>query len=62
MRVVYTGLFDEVEVPTLNLTAKHGEPVEVGDHAGEQLCQQSCWEQVKTGGKPGPTSEAALGR
>ncbi|MGH3834190.1 MAG: hypothetical protein ACREX8_14245 [Gammaproteobacteria bacterium] len=44
MRVTYTGPFDEVEVPVLNLTAKRGLAIDVPKDAGEALCQQSCWE------------------
>ncbi len=48
MRIVYTGTFDEVEVPELNLTATRGVSVEVADEVGERLCQQSCWEEQST--------------
>jgi len=47
MHVIYTGPFDEVDVPALNLVAvPRGKPIEVGPEAGEVLCQQEHWEQA----------------
>lgn len=48
MRVVYTGPFDEVEVPALGMVVRNGVPVEVLDDAGALLCEQSCWERASS--------------
>lgn len=45
MQVMYTGPFDEIEVPTLGLVAKSGEPVDVTPEDGERLLEQDCWER-----------------
>ena len=47
MHVIYTGPFDEVDVPALNLAAvERNKPIEVDPEIGELLCQQEHWEQA----------------
>ena len=47
MKIKYVGPFvDGVELPTLNLTAPHGESVEVPDEAAESLLATGDWEKA----------------
>lgn len=48
-RVRYVGMYDEVDVPALDLTAvKRGQPVTVPAAAAEDLLAQADWEPADT--------------
>lgn len=46
MQVIYSGPFDTVDVPALDLTVLRGVPVEVDEGAGLALCEQDDWSEV----------------
>ena len=37
MKLIYDGMFDEMEVPAAGIVAKRGEPVDVPDEVGASL-------------------------
>ena len=49
MKVVYDGIFDEVEILDSGQTAKRGEPIEVEDGLAAQLLGQSIWRKAERG-------------
>lgn len=57
MRVVYKGVFDSVDIPSIDFVATRDVPIEVPDSVGASLCEQSSWEKEKTGGKSGKNEE-----
>lgn len=46
--VKYVGPHDAVDIPSVGVTAVHGEPVEVPADAAKSLLTQSVFEPVKT--------------
>ena len=50
MQVRYTGMFDEVMVPEVSLSAtvKRGEPIEADETLAQRLLAQPDWEAVAT--------------
>jgi hypothetical protein len=44
--VAYDGPYGAVDVPSLGLTAKQGEPIEVADEAATALLRQG-WQEIK---------------
>jgi hypothetical protein len=40
LKIVYTGPHDEVDVPGLQITARHGESVEIEDAVAKELLAQ----------------------
>lgn len=48
MRIVYTGPFEAVDVPSLGVTARRDVPIEVPDEAAAGLLKQSTiWAEAK---------------
>lgn len=65
MRIVYTGGFDEVDVPYIEdnvekrFTAKNGEPAECPDELAELLLEQAdIWKRAESTARPGRKTEA----
>jgi hypothetical protein len=48
LNVQYVGPHDEVEVPTLAVSCKRGESIEVADDVGLTLVQQDAWLSTTT--------------
>ncbi|RKT82720.1 hypothetical protein SAMN05421805_104191 [Saccharopolyspora antimicrobica] len=61
MRIVYTGPFRAVDVPSLGLTAEQGTPIEVPDEPAARLLEQSTIWAEATPPKPATTKTAKEG-
>lgn len=55
MRIVYTGPFVAVDVPSLGITAQQGVPIEIPDDTAGQLLEQSVWAEAKAPKPPTKT-------
>ncbi|MCI2421508.1 hypothetical protein MOQ72_29145 [Saccharopolyspora sp. K220] len=57
MRIVYTGPFEAIDVPSLGLTARRDVPIEAPDEAAARLLEQATiWAEAKP---PKPTTKTS---